>query len=53
LLPSASVGIGWVITQIDPTSVLHPVALISFFHYIMEAITWRRSGLHRHNIALT
>lgn len=52
LLPSASVGIGWVITEIDPTSAMHPVALISFFHYIMEAITWRRTGLHRHSIAL-
>ena len=52
LLPSASIGIGWVVSELDPTSALHPIALISFFHYIMEAITWRRSGLHRHSIAL-
>ena len=52
LLPGASIGIASVLTAVDPESALHPVALLSLFHYIMEAITWRRSGLHRHSIAL-
>jgi hypothetical protein len=52
LLPAVSMAIGYVITTVNPGSLLQPVAMISLFHYIMEAITWRRGALHRHSIAI-
>jgi hypothetical protein len=53
LLPSVSVGIGYVLAVITPGSLLQPVALLSLFHYIMEAVTWRRGALHRQSIAVS
>lgn len=52
LLPCVSVGIGYVITTVNPGSLLQPIGLISLFHYITEAVTWRRGGLHRQSIAV-
>ncbi len=47
-----SVGVGHWLVVIDSPELLHPVGMVSVFHYYMEAVTWRGSGLHRHSIAL-
>jgi len=52
LLPGVSIAIGLVLVEIDPVLLVHPVGTLSLFHYYMEAVSWRSSGLHRRSIAL-
>ncbi len=52
LLLGVSIGLGHLLTRIEPSELMHPVAMISMFHYCMEAMTWRRTGLHRRAVSI-
>lgn len=52
LLIGMSVGLAHLLTRIELGQWLHPVAMVSMFHYCMEAVTWRRTGLHRRAVSL-